>query len=156
MRSTSFYHLLIFSFISPVKCFLQQFSISSSDLVVRTKASTRFHLSSNDDGEQMFDQEQPQTYVDDLMEELYSDTNISGDEVTDGLSFINKDSEEMKQAANNAENEFLAAMKSVSKDFEAQKDELGIDGAVNVMKSQWDLEDKLKDLEEEDISGEFE
>ncbi|GFH62219.1 predicted protein [Chaetoceros tenuissimus] len=154
MGSTSFYHLLIFSFISPVKCFLQPFSISG-DLVVRTKANTRFHSLSNDDDEQKFDQEPPQIYVDDLMEGLY-DTNISGDEDTDGLSFINKDSEEMKQAANNAENEFLAAMKSVSKDFEVQKDELGVDGAINVMKSQWDLEDKLIDLEEEDISGEFE
>lgn len=155
MGSTSFYHLLIFSFISPVKCFLQQFSLLSSDLVVRTKANRRFHSLSNDDGEQEFDQE-PQIYVDDLMEGLYSDANISSDEDTDGLSFINKDSEEMKQAANNAENEFLAAMKSVSKDFEAQKDELGVDGAINVMKSQWDLEDKLIDLQEEDLSGEFE
>ena len=39
---------------------------------------------------------------------------------TDSLSFINKDSE-----ANNVENDFLAALNSVSKEFGAQKDGLG-------------------------------
>lgn len=155
MRSTSFHHLLVFSFISPVKCFLQPYSTSFGNLI-HTTARTRIHSSSNDDGDQNFDQEPSPMYVDDLMEGLYSDSNISGDEDIDGLSFINKDSEEMKQAANKAENEFLAAMKYVSRDFETQKDELGVDGAINVMKSQWDLEDKLIDLEEEDLSGEFE
>lgn len=57
---------------------------------------------------------------------------------TDSLSFINKDSE-----ANNVENDFLAALNSVSKDFGAQKDELGVVGVTNVLKSQQDLEDKL-------------
>ena len=59
--------------------------------------------------------------------------------------------EQAREAAMNAENDFLSAMKEVSEQFEKDKSDLGTDGAINRMKDQWDQED----LENDDISGEF-
>mmetsp|Transcript_47638 Transcript_47638/g.57673 ORF Transcript_47638/g.57673 Transcript_47638/m.57673 type:complete len:146 (+) Transcript_47638:97-534(+) len=65
--------------------------------------------------------------------------------------------EQAKEAAKNAESDFLAAMEQVSQKFEADKSELGSDGAIDLIKSQWEQEERLMDaLDNDDVSGEFE
>jgi hypothetical protein len=66
--------------------------------------------------------------------------------------------QEAEEAAENAQNAFLAAMKQVKQEFQESKNELGLDKAIDIVKSQWDMEDKLMDMEDADFdeSGEFE
>lgn len=66
--------------------------------------------------------------------------------------------EEAEDAAENSQDAFLAAMNQVSKDFQASKEEVGPDRAVELMKSQWDMEDKLMNVQDEELEdkGEFE
>ena len=63
--------------------------------------------------------------------------------------------EEEETARNSAENDFLAAMKQVSKNFKESKEEVGADRAIDLLKSQWDQEEKLMELDDDDIDGEF-
>ena len=51
-------------------------------------------------------------------------------------------SEQARQTAQPAENEFLQAMKQVSQEFESAKAELGTDGAVDLFKQIWDDEEE--------------
>jgi hypothetical protein len=66
--------------------------------------------------------------------------------------------EEAEDAAENAQNAFLEAMKAVSTDFETSKKEVGVEKAIDLIKDGWDMDDRLSDLgdEELDDSGEFE
>ena len=66
------------------------------------------------------------------------------------------ESKDLTAAADNAQNDFLAAMKVVSEEFKIEKERLGVDGAINLFQSQWDLEDRLIDVKDEDLNGEFE
>ena len=59
--------------------------------------------------------------------------------------------DQAREAARNSENDFLAAMEEVSQKFEKDKQKLGSDAAINLMKDQWDQEE----AESDDISGEF-
>ena len=65
--------------------------------------------------------------------------------------------EEFKQASEDAKNDFVAAMKVASEEFKVQKDLLGVDGAVDLFRSQWEVEDRLsREANDQDIVGEFE
>ncbi len=67
--------------------------------------------------------------------------------------------EEQKAVAENAANDFLAAMAQVKKDFQKSKDDLDgdADAAIDMLKSQWDQEERLReDVEDDDVFGEFE
>lgn len=65
-----------------------------------------------------------------------------------------------EEDAQRSENDFLAAMKQVEEDFQQAKEELGVDGAIDMLKHQWDQEDQQerpKDTnDEDDMVGEFE
>jgi len=107
------------------------------NLAEGTKMTT-LSLSPSDDDEFMNDLESAKQKL---------GTPMSSIPITD-KDFI-KESEDSK-------NDFLAAMKVVSEEFKVQKEQLGVDGAIDLSKSQWDLEDKLKYAKDEDIVGEFE
>jgi hypothetical protein len=66
--------------------------------------------------------------------------------------------EEAETAAENSQNDFLAAMKSVKDEFQDSKEELGADRAIDLIKTQWDMEDQLRDVRDEELdqNGEFE
>ena len=65
--------------------------------------------------------------------------------------------EEAEEAAISAQNDFLEAMKQAKKEFNEAKEELGVDEAINLMKSQWDMEDRLSDVDDDELDeiGEF-
>ena len=65
--------------------------------------------------------------------------------------------EQAQEAAKGAENDFLAAMKQVTKKFESDKSELGSDEAIQLIKDQWDQEERLREALEndEDILDDF-
>mmetsp|Transcript_5650 Transcript_5650/g.5375 ORF Transcript_5650/g.5375 Transcript_5650/m.5375 type:complete len:88 (-) Transcript_5650:152-415(-) len=64
--------------------------------------------------------------------------------------------DEQVEVAENAEADFLTAMTQVKKEFAKAKEDLGIDGAVGMLKDQWDEEDRLGDADDDDMIGEFE
>jgi len=65
--------------------------------------------------------------------------------------------EESEIAAENAQNAFLDAMKSVKQTFNESKEEVGVDQAIDLIKTQWDKdEDKEKSDDNLDVQGEFE
>lgn len=65
--------------------------------------------------------------------------------------------EQAAAEAESAENDFLQAMRQVSKRFEQDKERLGADGAIDRIKDQWDQEERLREaLENEEEKGEFE
>mmetsp|Transcript_5703 Transcript_5703/g.8644 ORF Transcript_5703/g.8644 Transcript_5703/m.8644 type:complete len:143 (+) Transcript_5703:280-708(+) len=113
------------------------FAPNIMNLAEGTKMTT-LSLSPSDDDEFMNDLESAKQKL---------GTPMSSIPITD-KDFI-KESEDSK-------NDFLAAMKVVSEEFKVQKEQLGVDGAIDLSKSQWDLEDKLKYAKDEDIVGEFE
>ena len=66
--------------------------------------------------------------------------------------------EEAETAAANAQNAFLEAMKAVKEEFQQSKEEVGVDKAIDLIKSQWDMEDALMEVSDDDLDrhGEFE
>lgn len=66
------------------------------------------------------------------------------------------ESEDFRTAAEKAQDIFMDAMKIVSAEFKVEKERLGVDGAIDLFQSQWDLEDSLMDIRDEDLNGEFE
>lgn len=62
--------------------------------------------------------------------------------------------EQLEKAASNAEEEFLAAMKQVRKEFNDAKEKLGAEGAVNLFLEKIRREDENIE-NDDDIYGEF-
>jgi len=65
--------------------------------------------------------------------------------------------EETEINAENAQNAFLDAMKSVKQTFDQSKEEVGVDQAIDLIKSQWDRDEDEEESDENlDLQGEFE
>jgi len=65
--------------------------------------------------------------------------------------------EETEINAENAQNAFLDAMKSVKQTFDQSKEEVGVDQAIDLIKSQWDRDEDEEESDENlDPQGEFE
>lgn len=63
--------------------------------------------------------------------------------------------EQQKASAQSAERDFLAAMKQVSQEFKSFKAEHGSDGAIDLIKNQWDEDERLSEIDDDDFNGEF-
>jgi len=89
--------------------------------------------------------------------EFMNDLESAKQKLGTPLSSIPITDEEFKQASEDAKNDFVAAMKVVSEEFKVQKDLLGVDGAIDLFRSQWEVEDRLsREANDQDIVGEFE
>mmetsp|Transcript_5923 Transcript_5923/g.6599 ORF Transcript_5923/g.6599 Transcript_5923/m.6599 type:complete len:232 (-) Transcript_5923:362-1057(-) len=55
--------------------------------------------------------------------------------------------EQAEKSAIEAENEFLNAMNQVKQEFSDIKEEIGLDGAIDIMKKKWDAYDRLQEVE---------
>jgi hypothetical protein len=89
--------------------------------------------------------------------EFMNDLETAKQKLGTPLSSIPINDEEFKQASEDAKNDFVAAMKVASEEFKVQKDLLGVDGAVDLFRSQWEVEDRLsREANDQDIVGEFE
>lgn len=76
-----------------------------------------------------------------------------------GVPLDYAETEEARNAAIDAENSFLAAMRQVKEEFQRSKEELGsADKAIDLLKNKWDMEDSLRSVSDEDLDekGEFE
>ena len=58
-------------------------------------------------------------------------------------------SQQIQESIQNSQNEFLMAMKQAKIDFKKSKDDLGVDGAIDLLKQDWDEEDRLWELQKE-------
>ena len=89
--------------------------------------------------------------------EFMNDLETAKQKLGTPLSSIPINDEEFKQASEDAKNDFVAAMKVASEEFKVQKDLLGVDGAIDLFRSQWEVEDRLsREANDQDIVGEFE
>ncbi len=58
-------------------------------------------------------------------------------------------SKQIQESIESSQNEFLNAMKQAKEDFQKSKEDVGVDGAIELLKQNWDEEDKLWELQKE-------
>lgn len=62
-------------------------------------------------------------------------------------------SSHIQESIKNSENDFLSAMKQVKTDFQRSKEKFGLNQAIDMLKQDWDEEDRLWDIEIEKAGG---
>ena len=58
-------------------------------------------------------------------------------------------SKQIQESIESSQNEFLTAMKQAKIDFQKSKADVGVDGAIELLKQDWDEEDRLWELQKE-------
>ena len=68
-----------------------------------------------------------------------------------GMNIINTSSDEIQQSIQDSQNEFLNAMKLAKEEFTKSKNDVGLDCAIELLKEDWDEEDRLWELEQKEF-----
>ncbi len=133
-------------------CFTFTYISKSQSIINSRKKSNILAIYNNDPNNNNIDDHDQNNNNNQDINAFYQDLQkAKSDKI--GVDILSSSSTQIQESIRQSESEFFSAMKQVKQDFEKSKGEYGVDGAIDLLKQGWDLEDRLweLELEKEDI-----